>query len=328
MSRSVTCLIVLALLPLLNCGGSQHDVEEKYFLVCANVKVPYWQEAAAGLKRAAGKMHVQAELVGPDSYDPNAEHAVFQDVLKQKPTGILVSASAPNVLNEDINSAIAQGVPVIALDSDAPDSKRLFFVGTDNYKTGVMGARMVAKGLGGKGNVVVFTVPEQPNLKDRLRGYNDVFAEHPQLKITQVIDMRGDPRITFDRTMDIIEKAVKVDAFVCLTSISGPEVADVLGRKNVTGKLVLAMDTDQRTLEGIQKGIITATIAQKPFTMAYVGTKLLDDLHHHPLESLTLNWAQDSFSPIPTFVDTGATLIDKSNVESFTRARTSSTSQK
>ena len=62
-----------------------------------------------------------------------------------------------------------------------------------------------------------------------------LFAEHPQLKITQVIDMRGDPRVTFDRTTEIMEKGVKVDAFVCLTSISGPEVAEVLGRKNVTG---------------------------------------------------------------------------------------------
>jgi ABC-type sugar transport system substrate-binding protein len=102
----------LALLLLLNCGESQHDVKEKYFLVSANVKVPYWQEAAAGLKRAAGQMHVQAEFVGPDSYDPNSAHAVFQEVLKQKPTGILVSASAPSVLNEDINSAIDQGTLV------------------------------------------------------------------------------------------------------------------------------------------------------------------------------------------------------------------------
>jgi hypothetical protein len=38
-----------------------------------------------------------------------------------------------------------------------------------------------------------------------------------------------------------------------------------------------------------------------------------------------MNWAQDSFSPIPTFVDTGATLIDKSNVESFIKARSSAT---
>jgi ribose transport system substrate-binding protein len=128
--------------------------------------------------------------------------------------------------------------------------------------------------------------------------------------------------------MEMLEKGAKVDALVCLTSIAGPEVAEVLGRKNATGKLVVAMDTDQRTLEGIQKGLITATIGQKPFTMAYLGIKLLDDLYHHPIGSLTVNWVQDSFSPIPTFVDTGATVIDKSNVESFIKARASATAAK
>jgi ribose transport system substrate-binding protein len=328
MARFMSFLTPILLLPLVNCGGSQHDVQEKYFFVSANTKVPYWQEAAAGFNRAAIQMHVHAEFVGPETYDPKAQHEQFQDVLQQKPTGILVSASAPDILDKDIDAAIAQGVPVIAVDSDAPGSKRLFFIGTDNYKAGVMGARIIAKGLAGKGNVVVFTIPEQANLKDRLRGYTDVFAEHPQIKVTEVINEHGDPGVVFDRTMEMVEKGAKVDAFACLTAIDGPEVAEVLGRKNVTGKLVVAMDTDQRTLEGIQKGLITATIGQKPFTMAYLGAKLLDDLHHHPLESLTTNWPQDSFSPIPTFVDTGATLIDKSNVESFIRARNSATAAK
>jgi ribose transport system substrate-binding protein len=328
MSRLVSFLTPILLLPLMNCGSPQHDVQEKYFFVSANTKIPYWQEAAAGFNRAAVQMHVHAEFVGPETYDPKAQHEQFQDVLKQKPTGILVSASAPGLLNNDIDAAIAQGVPVIAVDSDAPDSKRLFFIGTDNYKAGVMGARIIAKGLAGKGNVVVFTIPEQANLKDRLRGYTDVFAEHPQIKVTEVINEHGDPGVVFDRTMEMVEKGAKVDAFACLTAIDGPEVAEVLGRKNVTGKLVVAMDTDPRTLEGIQKGLITATIGQKPFTMAYLGARMLDDLHHHPLESLTVNWVQDSFSPIPTFVDTGATVIDKSNVESFVKARNSATAAK
>ena len=49
MSPSVSFLTPILLLPLLNCGGSQHDVQEKYFLVSANIKVPYWQEAAASI---------------------------------------------------------------------------------------------------------------------------------------------------------------------------------------------------------------------------------------------------------------------------------------
>ena len=54
MSPWIWRLTPLVLLPLLNCGGSPHDVQEKYFLVSANIKVPYWQQAAAGLIRVAG----------------------------------------------------------------------------------------------------------------------------------------------------------------------------------------------------------------------------------------------------------------------------------
>jgi ribose transport system substrate-binding protein len=118
-----------------------------------------------------------------------------------------------------------------------------------------------------------------------------------------------------------VEHKANVDAFVCLEAIACPEVADVLGRKNVTGKVVVAMDTDERTLEGIQKGLISATVGQKPFTMAYLGIKALDDLHHHPLPSLGTNWSQDFLSPVPAFVDTGAILIDKSNVAEFIAAQ-------
>lgn len=328
MRKLLWFLLVGALvLPLLNCGGSQHDVDEKYFLVATNLKVPYWQEAAAGFTKAAAQLQVKAEVVGPDSYDMQAEHEQFQEVLKRKPTGILVSASDPGVLKGDIDAAIAQGVPVLTMDSDAPESSRLAFIGTDNYKAGVMGAKRAANMLKFRGSVVVYSMPQQNNLDERLRGYKDVFEGYPQIKITEVVDIKGDPRVVFDKTTELIDKGVKVDAFICLASIAGPEVAEVLDRKHLSDKVVVAMDTDPRTLEGIQKGTISATIAQKPFTMAFYGLKMLDDLHHNPLPSLTKQWSRDSFSQIPTFVETGATLIDKDNVDSFMRERTSVTAK-
>jgi ribose transport system substrate-binding protein len=80
------------------------------------------------------------------------------------------------------------------------------------------------------------------------------------------------------------------------------------------------MDTDQETIDWIQKGVIAATIAQKPYTMAFVGMQMLDNLYHHKPTSLDRDWAKDSFAPIPSFVDTGSDLIDKSNVDSFVQA--------
>ncbi len=311
---------------MVSCGKppSQHDVNEKYYLIATNIKVPYWQNAFAGLSKAATQFQVKAELAGPDTYDPKAQHEAFQRVLAKKPTGILLSAADPDVMKPDIDAAIAQGVPVITVDSDAPASKRLFFIGTDNYKAGMMGGQIAAKQLNGKGQVVVFSMPEQTNLKERLHGYQDAFATYPQIKISSVVDIRGNPTVAFDKTMEIIEKGkIKADAFVCLEAVACPEVADVLDRKHVKDKIVVAMDTDERTLQWIQKGLISATIGQKPFTMAYFGVRVLDDLVHHKLNQLDSNWAQDPNSPIPAFVDTGTILIDKTNVQTYLNERKS-----
>ena len=312
-------------LPLINCAGPPHQ-DEKYYLVATNLKVPYWQDALAGVNRAASTMQLKAEMAGPDTFDPNAQHQALQDLLKQKPSGILVSVSDAKLLQPDIDAAIGQGIPVITVDSDAPGSKRLEFIGTDNYKAGVMAAKVAAAKLGGKGSVIIYTMPEQANLIERMRGYRDVLAGYPGIKVTETIDIKGDPGIAYDRTEKMIRENAKVDGFFCLEAIACPEIADVLDRKNVTGKVVVAMDTDERTLKAIQKGTITATVGQKPFTMAYVGIRTLDDLHHHPLPSLGVDFSKDLYSPLPEFVDTGATLIDKSNVADFVQARSAATS--
>ena len=311
-------LVVLA-----GCSAAQHEPQEQYYLLSANVKIPYWQAAANGLSRAASQLGVKGEMVGPDSYDAQAEQQEFRRLmaLPQKPSGILVSAADPALMKPDMDAAIAAGIPVITVDSDAPSSKRLLFVGTNNYDAGVMGGRVVAKELKGKGNVVVFTMPSQANLAERLNGYKFAFGEHPGIKIVDVVDIKGDPRIAFDKTNEIIEKRRdKVDAFVCLEALAGKEVGEVLDR-NKTSKVVVAMDTDEGTLTWVQKGVIAATIAQKPFTMAYYGLKILDELHHHKPTSLDVNWAQDPFSTLPALVDTGATLITKENVSDFIKAR-------
>jgi ribose transport system substrate-binding protein len=314
---------------LSGCASPAHSPEEKYYLIATNVKVSYWQSALGGLTKAADVMKgIRTEMVGPDTFDPQAQHEEFQRTLAKKPAGILVSVSDPKVIKPDIDAAIAQGIPVITMDSDAEGSKRLLFIGTDNYKAGSMGGQMLVKSLGGKGNVVFFSMPEQANLAQRMHGYSDILANHPGIHIVQTVDIKGDPRIAFDTTKDLISKNAKgIDAFVCLEAIACPEVADVLDREKVAGKTIIAMDTDDRTLQSIQKGGITATIGQKPFTMAFYGIKMLDDLFHNKPAALDKNWAGDSFSTLPTFVDTGVTQIDKSNVDAFIKERESATAK-
>jgi ribose transport system substrate-binding protein len=329
MIRSRKLLSVLALASvvtsLLSCGA--HDSNEYFVFVAANLQVPYWQAAGAGFSKAAAQMKVRTDYLGPNSYDPKAERDALDQAVQQKATGILLGVTDPVLLKDSIDKAIAAGVPVITMDSDAPASKRLFFIGTNNYQVGMTGGLRLAQELKGKGNVVVFTMPDQRNLQDRLHGYRDALERSPGIKIARVVDIQGDPRIAFDTTTQIIGKEKdQVDAFVCLEAQSGKEVAGVLNSYHITGKVVMAMDTDPETLDLIKTGGIVATISQKPYTMAFVGMQMLDNLYHHRPSSLETDWSKDSFAPIPSFVDTGSALIDKSNVDSFLQAKQSATS--
>jgi ribose transport system substrate-binding protein len=317
----------MLLLVLTSCG-SAHDADEKYYLISANVKIPYWQAGSAGLFQAATQLKVRSEFAGPDTYDPKGEQQALQQAVQSKATGILISVADPALLKDDIDKAIAAGIPVITVDSDAPASKRLLFIGTDNYHAGQIGGQRLAKELNGKGNVVVFTIPEQANLKDRLRGYRDALEASPGIKITRVVDMKGDSRVAFDSATEVLgnDKKEHTDAFVCLEALAGKEVATVLSQHGVKDKVIISMDTDDDTLSWIQKGVIAATISQKPYTMSFVGLKVLDDLYHHKLSTLSNDWSKDSFSPIPSFVDTGSALVDKTNVDALIAASKSVTS--
>ena len=311
----------MLLLVLVSCGTA-HDADEKYYLISANVKIPYWQAGSAGLFQAATQLKVRSEFAGPDTYDPKGEQQALQQAVQSKATGILISVADPALLKDDIDKAIAAGIPVITVDSDAPASKRLLFIGTDNYHAGQIGGQRLAKELNGKGNVVVFTIPEQANLKDRLRGYRDALEASPGIKITRVVDMKGDSRVAFDSATEVLgnDKKEHTDAFVCLEALAGKEVATVLNQHGAKDKVIISMDTDDDTLSWIQKGVIAATISQKPYTMSFVGLKMLDDLYHHKLSTLSHDWSKDSFSPIPAFVDTGSALIDKTNVDALIAA--------
>jgi ribose transport system substrate-binding protein len=329
MSRSRALAFALLLVIGLSGCGTGHSADEKYFLITVNIQVPYWQTAKAGFSQAASELKVRSELAGPDNYDLKAEQQAFESALAQKPTGILVAAADPQLLKDDIDKAIAMGIAVLTIDSDAPASKRLFLIGTNNYQAGLTGGQRLAKEMHGKGNVVVFTMPDQVNLKQRLQGYQDALQSSPGIKITRIVDIKGDPRIAFDTATEIIGKERgKVDGFVCLEALAGKEVATVLTNNGVKDKALMAMDTDPDTLDWIRKGVIAATISQKPYSMAYVGLMMLDHFYHHKLPSLDRDWTKDSFAPIPAFVDTGSDLIDKSNVDAFAEAKKSAESQK
>ena len=322
--RKIVLMAVLAIACATSCKTNRD--REVYYLVAANVQLPYWQTVANGFNKAAAAYKVKAKIVGPQSYDALAELDALQRAIRAHPAGILVSVADVSLMEREIDNAIRQGIPVITVDSDAAATRRLYFIGTNNVEAGRLGGSRLIEKLGGKGNVAFFTMPGQPNLEDRLSGFKQSLSGAPGIK-SQIVDMKGTASVAFDEAQRLLSRtgAEKIDAFVCLEAISGKAVADAVQRSKAHDRTVIAWDTDDATLDAVRNGIIDSTIAQKPYTMGYFGLKLLNEVFHAPPAQLNKTFRTDFFSPYPVFVDTGTALVDRSNVDLYFSAEAAAT---
>jgi ribose transport system substrate-binding protein len=303
-----------------SCAKPYHEENERYVFVATNIKLPYWQEAQAGFLDAAKALGVKGELLGPTGYQPNAEMLMFREVVEQHPAGICLSAARPEIFQAEIDKAVSQGIPVICVDADVPDSKRLLYIGTDNFKAGKESLKQMAALVPGMASIAVITIPGQRNLDDRVAGVVDALKNFPAIKLTKILDDKGDARSAFDQVSELIQKKEKVDGIICLEATGGSGAAEAVHRFNMEGKmLIVAFDNDPETLDWIDRGAITATITQKPYVMSYYGLKFLDDLHHNAVHQFK-DWRTALATPMPTFVDTGTVAVDKSNLKVYREA--------
>jgi ribose transport system substrate-binding protein len=300
-----------------SCAKPYHNENEHYVFVATNTNLPYWQEAEAGFLEAAKALGVKAELIGPKAYEPHAELEMFRQVLEQNPAGICLSAGRPEIFQADIDTAVALGIPVICVDADVPGSKRVLYIGTDNVRAGRESLKRMAALLPGKASIAVLTIPGQQNLDDRVAGVADALKNFPALKLTKILDDKGDPRAAFDQVSELIQKKEKIDGIICLEATGGSGAAGALHRFDMEGKLpIVAFDDDPDTLDWIERGAIAATITQKPYVMSYYGLKFLDDLHHNAVHQFK-DWRTAPAPPMPTFVDTGTVVVDKNNLKVY-----------
>jgi ABC-type sugar transport system, periplasmic component len=310
--------LALGVIGLSSCQTPYHEDQERYVFVASNIHLPYWEEAQAGLMDAAKQMGVKAELAGPEKFDPQEQLKAFQAVVNSKPAGIMISVTRPDLLQDAIDSAVAQGIPVITVDSDAPTSKRLMFVGTDNFRAGMESGKRMGEILKGQGQLVVVTIPGQLNLDERARGMNEALKKYPGIKLAQTIDDKGDPRVANDNISALLKAKAKIDGIICLEASGGSGAAEALHR--VDAKIpIVGFDKDPETLDWIDRDGITATVTQKPYVMAYYAIKFTDDLHHNAVHEFK-DWRTAPAPAMPSWVDTGTVVVDKSNVKVFREA--------
>ena len=291
--------------------------EETYVEVLALVNLPYFIDHRLGLEFAGKELGVKTKFVGPVEYDMTAMINTFEQVIAEKPAGILVVGFDP-ALKPSIDKAIEAGIPVVTLDAEVYGSKRYTFLGTGNYNAGREGAKKLAEALGGKGKVALLTKVGQSNLEERIQGYKDEFKTNfPGIEMVQVIDDQSDSAKAADGLKAVLQRFPDLAGVGCVEAAGGVGAATAVKELDLVGKVqIVSMDRDDGTLKFIEDGVIYASVAQKTALMSYLGTKLLYYYNHAPVPVVPDNKTA-GIIPLPESVDTGTLIITKANAAFF-----------
>jgi len=329
MERTINILLALAVILLLifrpwggsalrtqTAAGTPGAAGEVYVFLGVSVGNPYWVDARLGLEDKARQLGVLSDFRGPTGSDPNMQVAEFEQILARKPAGILI-APASDALRPMINRAVESGVPVVCIDTDDPLSERYTYIGTDNYNAGVQTGELLAKSIGGKGEVGLLMIPGQSNLEGRARGCRDALAKYPGIRIVKT----GNDQALSDEAQkvarSILQAYPNLAGFACVDAAGGEGCAVAVNEVGKGGVVkIIAMDKNETTLQYIEQGLIDASIAQRTYTMAYMGVELLYDLQHNNIR-LVDNWRSAGIVPLPNTIDTGTLVITKANVRTF-----------
>lgn len=151
-----------------------------------------FQAAYAGAKDAAKELgpkygvEVEIDWQTPADEDPQKQAEAIEALTRDGVAGIMVSCSEGRTVTPAINKAAQKRIPVICFDSDAAESKRFAYYGTDDATCGKQVMQELAKSMGEKGTIAILAGNQSaPNLQARVKGVKEELKNHPNMKLLE-----------------------------------------------------------------------------------------------------------------------------------------------
>lgn len=301
-------------------GGSTKKPRVAYV---TNGVASFWVIAEAGAKAAGQKFNADVAVHMP-AEGISEQKRIIEDLMTRGVDGIAISPIDPANQTPLINQA-AEATKVITHDSDAPKSKRLAYIGMDNYAAGRMCGKLVKEALPKGGKLAIFIGRlEQDNARRRRQGVIDELLDRPSdpsrydapgaaIKGGKY-NIVGTYTDQFDRAKgkanaeDALSRHPDLDCMVGLFAYNPPLCLEALKNAGKAGKIKLvAFDEADETLQAIKDGTCHGTVVQNPYMYGFESVRILTALANGDQSAL----------PKGGFLDIPARQIRKGNVEAF-----------
>jgi ribose transport system substrate-binding protein len=170
-------------------GGGAGKKKVRIGVVAKSISNAVFQAAHAGAQDAAKDLassygvDVEVEIRTPTDEDPQKQAEAIEALTRSGVDGIAVSCSEANTVTPSIDKAVAKGIQVVCFDSDAANSKRFAYYGTDDTTCGQRVMSELAKAMGDKGTVAILAGNQSaPNLQARVAAVREELKKHPNMK--------------------------------------------------------------------------------------------------------------------------------------------------
>src|SRR4051812_1563386 len=271
--KRTAALICAGVLVLAGCTREPSSTKRLAFIT--NNAADFWTIARKGTEKAdAGLADVEVEFRLGDG-TAAAQKRILDDLLAKGVDGIAISPVDPANQTAMLNDAAKQTI-VFTHDSDAPESKRECYVGTDNVAAGRQAGDLIKQALPNGDKIAIFVGKlDARNAQERLQGIKEAIAG----STITILDVRTDDTDSVRAKANVSEMLVshpEVGALVGLWSYNGPAILNAVREAGRIGQVkIIAFDEDDETLTGVKSRAIVGTVVQQPYEFGYQSITLL-----------------------------------------------------
>ena len=309
MTTSRLLTAIAAALMLTACSSPATTEKENVKLAfVTNNSADFWTIARKGVEKADSELNNVSVEFRLDSDGSAAEQRrILDDLLTKGVQGIAISPVDPENQTDILNAAAKKAL-IFTQDSDAPNSDRICYVGTDNVAAGRQAGELIKEALPNGGKIMLFVGKlDARNAQDRIEGIKQAL----QGTKVEIVDTRTDDADSSrakSNAADAIVKFPDIQAFVGLWSYNGPAILSAVQDAKKTGKIrIVAFDEAEETLKGVEDGFIQGTVVQQPYEFGYQAVKRM-------AQALG---GDKSFIPENKKIIVPTIVVNKSNVADF-----------
>ena len=219
---------------------------------------------------------VTVEKIRYESQNPEVEYARLNALDLSKYDGLAIN-SAGAAIEDMIDRLTQTGLPVITFNTDAANSSRLFYVGSNTRQSGMMSAEVLAMLVSYSGKVAVLgDFTRASPFIERFGGFCEYTQlNYPDIHIHPCAHVTSNADAMAQRLIEQINLIPDIKGVFCTGYTSTIGALDALRAINREDILVSGYDVTTATAEAMREGRLHALVFQDPYQQGYTAAQLL-----------------------------------------------------